>query len=113
MSAAALLLFNQAVFAGRFLSGSFTALHTHRENATVAGLAVLVAAGCAVLLRRPGGGPLWPAFACLGLFALIALQIVAGFARLLTVHIPLGVTVIGLAAALTVWAWRYRPPEVD
>ena len=111
MSAAALLLFDQAVFAGTFLAGSFTALHTHRENATYAGLTVLAAAACAALIRWPGRGPYWPMLACLGLFALIALQIVLGFARALAVHVPLGVTIIGLAAALTVWAWRYRPPE--
>jgi len=111
---AALLLFDQAVFAGQFLSGTFGALHTHRENATFAGICVVVAALCALLLRWPGRGPLWPTLACAGMFALIALQIILGFARVLTLHIPLGVTIIGLATLLTIWAWRYRPadPEV-
>jgi hypothetical protein len=27
----------------------------------------------------------------------------------LALHIPLGVTIIGLAVLLTGWAWRYRP----
>jgi len=110
MTVAAVLLFDQAIFAGRMLSGSFPALHTHRENATFAGIAVLVAAVCAIPLRRPGRGPLWPAFAGLGLFALIALQIVLGFTRVLIVHVPLGVSIILLAVLLTIWAWRYRPP---
>jgi hypothetical protein len=109
ITAAALMLFNQAVFAGQFLSGTFGALHTHRENATFSGIAVLLAAGCAVLVRWPGKGPIWPLFACLGLFALIALQIVLGFARALTVHIPLGVSIIMLALLLVIWAWRARP----
>jgi hypothetical protein len=52
MTVAAVLLFDQAIFAGRMLSGSFPALHTHRENATYAGIAVLVAAVCAI----PSGG---------------------------------------------------------
>jgi hypothetical protein len=117
MSAAALMLFDQAVFAGQFLSGSFTALRTHRENATYAGIAVLIAAICAALLRWPGAtrtrrGPVWPLLACLGLFGLIALQIVVGFARTLTLHIPLGVAIILLAAWLAVWSWRYQPPRV-
>lgn len=112
MTIAALMLFDQAIFAGQFLSGSFSALHTHRENATYAGIMVLVAGACAVLLRWPGHGPWWPALACLGLFGLIALQIVLGFTRTLTVHIPLGVTIILLASALTNWAWRYRPIAV-
>jgi hypothetical protein len=106
MSVAAVMLADQAVFAGQFLSGTFGALHTHRENATYSGIAVLAAAGAAVLIRWPGRGPLWPALAALGLFGLIALQIVLGFARLLTVHIPLGVAIIGLAAGLTAWSWR-------
>lgn len=108
-SLAALLLFDQAVFAGQFLAGTFGALHTHRENATYAGIAVLVAAASAALLRWPGGGPLWPLFAFLGLFALIALQIVLGFARTLALHIPLGVLIILSALTLAVWSWRYRP----
>jgi hypothetical protein len=108
---ATLMLFDQAIFAGQFLSGTFGALQTHRDNATVAGLTVLFVAGCAVLIRRPGRGPIWPVFASLGLFALIALPIALGFARALPVHIPLGVSIIILAVLLTLWAWRARPPR--
>jgi hypothetical protein len=106
VSAAGVLLFNQAVFAGQFLSGTFGALHTHRENATVAGIVVLAAALAAVLIRWPGRGPSWPILACLGLFGLIALQIMLGFARVLTMHVPLGVAIIVLAVLLVIWAWR-------
>jgi hypothetical protein len=88
------LIFNQAVFAGQFLGGSFGALHTHRENATVAGIAILVTAVSGLLVRLRGGGPAWPALASLGPFGLIAAQIALGFARLLTVHVPLGVAII-------------------
>lgn len=105
---AAVLLFDQAVFAGQFLDGTYSSLHTHRENATLAGVSVLVAAVSAVLVRWPGRGPLWPLLACLGVFGLIAIQIMVGFARLISVHIPLGVAIILLTALLTVWAWR-RP----
>jgi hypothetical protein len=112
ITAAALLVFNQAVFAGQFLAGTYGSLHTHRENATYAGLAVLVSAAAAVLLRWPGAGPLWPAVACLGLFGLIGLQIALGFARVLTVHVPLGVTIILLTVLLTIWAWRPRAGSV-
>jgi hypothetical protein len=101
----AVLLFNQAVFAGQFLGGSFGALHTHRENATIAGIAVLVTAASGLVVRLRGG-PGWPALACLGLFGLIGLQILLGFQRRLTVHIPLGVAIIILMVLVTVWSWR-------
>lgn len=100
------MLFNQAVFAGQFLAGNYGALLTHRENATFAGISVMVSAIGAVLLRWPGRGPWWPIAACLGLFGLIGLQIAIGFARILAVHIPLGVTIILLAIAIATWAWR-------
>jgi hypothetical protein len=111
ITAAAVLLFNQAVFAGQFLAGTFGSLRTHRENATVAGIVVLGAALAAVPIRWPGKGPIWPIFACLGLFGLIALQIALGFARVLAVHVPLGVSIILLTSLLTVRAWRrFQPP---
>ncbi|MGN8026694.1 hypothetical protein [Microbacterium sp. 22242] len=106
---AAVLLGDQAVFAGQFLAGSYPALLTHRENATYAGIAVLVALAAAVLIRWPGRGPWWPAAATLGLFGLIALQIVLGFARAVALHVPLGVGIIVLAVGLTLWSWRNPP----
>jgi hypothetical protein len=106
ITAAAVLLLDQAVFAGQFLSGELGALHLHRENATVAGVVVLVAAVTAIPLRWPGGGPVWPAVACFALFALVAVQIMLGFARVLTLHIPLGVLIISGALALAAWSWR-------
>ena len=102
----AVLIFNQAVFAGQFLGGSFGALRTHRENATASGIALLVTGVAALLVRLLGGGPAWPALAVLGLFGLVAAQIMLGFARLLTVHVPLGVAIIALTGMLTRWAWR-------
>jgi hypothetical protein len=110
MTVAAVLLFDQAVFAGQFLAGTFGALHTHRDNATYSGVAVLAAAAAAVPIRWPGRGPVWPLPACLGLFGLIALQILIGFRRLLAVHVPLGVAILGLGAALAVWSWRPAGP---
>ena len=107
-TAAAIMLFDQAVFAGQFLDGTYDSLHVHRENATYAGISVLVSAVAAVLVRWPGRGPWWPIPASIGIFGLIALQIVLGFARDITVHVPLGVATIVLAVVLAIWAWR-RP----
>ncbi len=103
---AAVLLFEQSIYAGQFLDGTYGSLHVHRENATYAGISVLVLLGAAILLRWPGRGPWWPILACIGIFALIALQIVLGFARAISVHVPLGVATIILAVALSAWSWR-------
>ena len=105
---AAILLFDQAVFAGQFLGGAYGSLHSHRENATYAGIAVLISSVAAVLVRWPGGGPWWPIAASLGMFVLIGLQISLGFQRAIAIHVPLGVLTITLAAALAVWAWRRK-----
>lgn len=102
----AVMLFDQAVFAGQFLSGDYDSLHVHRENATYAGISVLVSAVAAILVRWRGHGPWWPLAGSLGIFGLVALQIVLGFLRVIPVHVPLGVATILLAAGLAVRAWR-------
>ncbi|HEV3355455.1 MAG TPA: hypothetical protein VG247_01610 [Pseudonocardiaceae bacterium] len=112
LSIAAVLLFDQAVFAGQFIAGGYSSLATHRENATYAGIALLVAALAAVPIRWPGRGPWWPVAATFGLFLLVAGQIVLGFTRVVAVHVPLGVTIIVLVALLVFWAWRRHPAEV-
>jgi hypothetical protein len=102
----AVVMFDQAVFAGQFLSGEFGALARHGENATNAGIATVVMFLAAVVLRWPGGGPTWPILACTGLFGLIALQIAIGYARLLTLHVPLGVALIMTSTFVLVRVWR-------
>lgn len=105
---AAIMLFDQAIFAGQFLSGVYPMLAVHRENATFAGISVLVAAAGAALYRWPGRGPWWPIAAYLGLFGLIALQILLGFQQSLAIHIPLGVTIILTGVVMAVLMWRRR-----
>ena len=100
-----ILIFDQAVFAGQFLSGNFGALARHGENATYAGLATIGQIVAAVLLRWPGRGPSWPMFGYAGLFGLIGLQIVLGYTRVLALHVPLGVAIITASVAMLVWAW--------
>lgn len=103
----AIMLFDQAVFAGQFLNGTYNSLSVHRENATYAGISVLVSLVAAILVRWPGRGP-WPFVAYLVLFGLIGLQILLGFEKALAFHVPLGVFIIMVATALAVWAWVRR-----
>lgn len=109
MTVAAVMLALQPVYVGEFLSGSYSALQSHNDNADYAAIAVGVAAVCAVLLRWPGGGPRWPLLASVVLFGLTAVQIVTGHARVLAVHVPLGVAIVAVGVALAVWSWREVP----
>ena len=103
---AAVLLFNQSLNAGEFMSGKYEFLEFHMFGATTAwavvGLAV-VGAGWAWFR---GGYPLWLVGVTALLFAAIRVQIWAGEQRALSVHVPLGVSIIVVAIGLTVWAWR-------
>ena len=105
----AVLAFDQAIFAGRFIAGDYGAVATHAANATATGITLLVQAVAGVLLWRPGRGPWWPAVAALGIFGLVSIQITIGYSRVLAVHVPLGVSIIVLDVVMLVWAWRYRP----
>lgn len=110
----ALFAFAQAVLAGGFLAGHYQLLALHKENATVTGVAAVVMTLVAVAQWRPGRGPLGPVFVSAGLFAAEAAQIVLGYARVLAIHIPLGVSIIAAIVLLLVWAWRpIAPPDED
>ncbi|SIO20715.1 hypothetical protein [Agromyces cerinus] len=109
LTVTALLMFGQAVLAGLFMGGESSAFGWHREMATVAGISLMVSIVAAILARRLGGAPRWPIWATIALLALMSLLAFAGFRSLTALHVPLAVITILLAAALAVWAWRYRP----
>jgi hypothetical protein len=100
------MLFNQAILAGQFMSGTFEALEFHAFGATVSEVLValaIVPAGWARFRRRY---PLWPAIVTALLLVAINVQEFVGEERILTVHVPLGVSIIVAVIGLTVWAWR-------
>jgi hypothetical protein len=102
----AVLLFDQAIFAGQFLSGVYGALSDHRTGSTIVAIAAALVFISAILLRWPGRGPIWPVIVCIVDFGLIALQITAGYHRWLGLHIPLGVLLIAFSIGLALRAWR-------
>lgn len=94
----------QAVLAGQFLSGSYPALNWHGTGGTVSDTIVLVAVVVAALLRWHGKGQVWPFWASLGLLAANQVQNAAGAGRLINLHIPLGVAMLGIAVGVALIA---------
>lgn len=98
--------FGQAVLAGQFFSGSYRALGWHGTGGTVADVILFAAVVIGALLRWHAKGPIWPFWAALGLLVLNQAQNAAGAARLINLHIPLGVAMLGVAVAVALAASR-------
>jgi glucose dehydrogenase len=106
VTTAAVLAFAQAALAGAFLSGHYGALNLHSINASLAALAALGMAVVGGLIWRPGRGAAWPALVSLGVFVAEVVQIGFGYARSLSLHVPLGVAIIVGLVVLTLRVWR-------
>jgi hypothetical protein len=106
VSLAALSAFLQPVLAGAYLGGHFGALDLHSVNGTIANALALLMTVAAILVRRPGRGAWWPAAVSGGLFLAEALQIVFGYTRSVSLHIPLGSAIIAAFVVLLVRVWR-------
>lgn len=93
------------------MSGDFAVLASHRTNGTYVGILsvtqILVGLLAWRISRLPGR--------IVGLLAVIGIagviQIYLGFNRILAIHIPLGVAIIGVSGWVTVWLWTHRPPH--
>lgn len=103
--------FLQAVFEGRFLSGDFAMLIAHRTNGTYVGILSIGQIFVAILAWRTAQAPGLLVAGTLTLGAAVAFQIYLGFARVLGLHVPLGVAIITLSAWLAVWTWRHGPGD--
>jgi uncharacterized membrane protein YoaK (UPF0700 family) len=105
---AALSLFFQSVTAGQFISDKHDhlAFTIHRVNALIAVVLVIVVIVAAILIRVRENGRMGQVWQAVGLFVLVALVIVAGFAKLTPLHIPLAVAIIAMSLAMAVTAWR-------
>ncbi len=101
----------QPVLAGQYFTGSPDALQFHGslgEFAAWVGLAQALAA--LICWRFAGLGP-WTTVSFLAIFALDGLQVHAGHAAMLALHIPLGTGLLAVSLALTLWLLRQRPPR--
>ena len=102
----ALVYFGQAVLAGQFLSGTYPALRMHQLAATAADVLLFAAIVVAALLRWHAKGRIWPFWAALGLTVVAQAQNAAGAARLIQLHIPLGVAMLVAAVLVSLLATR-------
>ncbi len=105
---AAVLLFNQSLNAGDFMSGRYEVLEFHELGATAAWVVVGLAVVGAGWARFRGRYTWWPIGVTALLFVAVRVQIWAGEERALSVHVPLGVSIIVVVSGFTVWAWRQR-----
>jgi hypothetical protein len=109
-SAAAVLACAQPVLAGGFLQGHYSLLAAHRNAAMILAGAILLSLLAAVLVWRPGRGPGSLPALCGVTLLLCGGQIGLGFARVLIIHIPLGIAVLALVVWIAVIGWRTPLP---
>ena len=104
---AALSLFFQSVTAGQFISdkSNHVAFAIHRTNAMVAAVLVILMIVAAILVRVRDHGSAGPIWRSIGLFVLVGVEIIAGFAKLTPLHIPLAVAIIALSVWIAVTSW--------
>lgn len=97
--------FGQAVLAGGFMQGHIEELPLHAGNAVLLAVEAMVLLPAAVLVWRPARGPAWPMVVAVLVFLAVGAQIGLGSARLLSLHVPLGVAIISGLVVLLIWSW--------
>jgi hypothetical protein len=104
-----LQVLTQAALAGGFITGRLGYLNVHSINGSLLMMTVMALGAATILLIRPGRGPWWPLAFTVALWWLCAMQVGFGFARLVGMHIPLGVAIMALISGFTWWSFAYRP----
>jgi len=102
----AVVILAQPVLAGRYLDGAVDAIALHRENATVVAAFDAAQLVCAVLFAWQGRGRRWPIWVSLAVAVGVEVQVGFGYASLLVVHVPLGVSLIVAQLVTVVWLFR-------
>jgi hypothetical protein len=98
----------QAVAAGAVLQASTVGLIVHQAVGGTLLLVAMIQVPAAVFAWRPGRLPAWPIGVSAALVVAEIAQVALGATGVLAVHVPLGVSIVGTAVALAVWAWRTR-----
>ncbi|GAB3408647.1 hypothetical protein [Flindersiella endophytica] len=96
----------QPLLAGMYLDGDVDAIELHGINAHIVQVLCFAQIVAAIFYAWPGGGRIWPlAFSSAWWFA-EGVQLGMGYARILVVHILLGVTIVAGQALFAVWTCR-------
>jgi hypothetical protein len=102
----------QPIMAGLFLSGQDSAIDLHATNASVVVLLCLVMAILAFPAWRRGLVPRAAFTTAAALLVVEGIQMGAGFAHVMWLHIPLGVLMMGGVAQIMPLIMRpYRPAD--
>lgn len=112
LSLVALLAGLQPVTIGQYLDGRYALLQLHSVGATVLEQLGLLLIPIVIWYVLAGGRT--TLLLTLLLAVAIEVQAVMGYTRVLAVHLPLGVAVVGGAIGLAIWSWtpssgRFRP----
>ena len=103
--------FAQAMFAGRFMAGSYDGLDAHSLNAPILAAGILFMTLCFTAAWRFGQASGWSALLCVALTGCTVAEMVVGSLHILAVHIPLGVALV--AGMLTVTVQLWLRPTID
>jgi hypothetical protein len=103
------LVVAQPFLIGAYLDGDFGQLAAHRNNGTLLlPSTALLALVAALAYAVAGRGPLHPVPAVLTVLVAEGFQLAMGYARVLTIHLPLGILIIVAASVLAGWSWTPR-----
>lgn len=105
----AVLACAQPFLAGWGLDGNSTGFYLHGLNSKIIGIVGVILFLLSILWWRPGRGTVWAPIFMLVFLAAGVLQAEAGLARLFSLHVPLGVTLIIAALAVFGLSLRLRP----
>lgn len=98
------LTVTQPILAGLYLSGNLDAIAIHSAIGGSLSAVAFVGVLLAALHWLAGRGPVWPVLATTVLAVMAVFQASAGYSRTLGLHIPLGVTVVGITVVLFAWS---------
>lgn len=105
LTAHLLMVLAQPWLAGRYLTGDVDAIAVHGLVGSLLAAVGMLAVAATLLYVLGGRGRLWVAPVAVALFLADGVQIGAGYARDLGLHVPLGVAITVSSVLLAAWAW--------